>query len=237
VWWPKQRGRRSASVTGRWGKGALLPSPGPSAARRHAALRLRAAGVKGRHHRRARVSPCRRRLVPRELDRHRPHRLGQPWQNGFGESPNGRLLDECLNEQGFRSLTHARALLERSRTEHNTEYLRSSLSWMTPKEHAAVHPAGVACGGTAKMSDKRRHLPLCCYRRWGIPLLRRSRDSPCPPIVKSCAPLLASSIPAMSGLQMCTWCGKWPLWRDAEAPARSHSASTFRTASVRVAGR
>ena len=29
---------------------------------------------------------------------------GKPWQNGFGESFNGRLRDECLNEHEFWSL-------------------------------------------------------------------------------------------------------------------------------------
>ncbi len=32
---------------------------------------------------------------------------GKPWQNGFGESFNGRLRDECLNEHEFWSLKHA----------------------------------------------------------------------------------------------------------------------------------
>jgi len=33
---------------------------------------------------------------------------GKPMQNGFVESFNGRLRDECLNETLFRSLAHAR---------------------------------------------------------------------------------------------------------------------------------
>ena len=37
---------------------------------------------------------------------------GKPQQNGFNESFNGRLRDELLNETLFRSLPHARAVLE-----------------------------------------------------------------------------------------------------------------------------
>jgi len=69
---------------------------------------------------------------------------GKPWQNGFGESFNGRLRDECLNEEDFWSIAHARVLLERFRVEYNTEHLHSSLGYATPAEFAAAHPAGAA---------------------------------------------------------------------------------------------
>ena len=69
---------------------------------------------------------------------------GKPWQNGFGESFNGRLRDECLNEHEFWSLKHARVLLERFRIEYNTEHLHSSLGYLTPEEYAAAHPVGAA---------------------------------------------------------------------------------------------
>jgi putative transposase len=67
---------------------------------------------------------------------------GKPWQNGFGESFNGRLRDECLNEHEFWSLRHARVLLERFRNEYNTEHLHSSLDYMTPEEFASAQPVG-----------------------------------------------------------------------------------------------
>jgi len=69
---------------------------------------------------------------------------GKPWQNGFGESFNSRLRDECLNEHEFWSLAHARVLLERFRTEYNTEHLHSSLGYLTPNEYAAAQPVGAA---------------------------------------------------------------------------------------------
>jgi transposase InsO family protein len=36
---------------------------------------------------------------------------GQPWRNGYIESFNGRLRDECLNINSFWSLAHARAVI------------------------------------------------------------------------------------------------------------------------------
>ena len=40
---------------------------------------------------------------------------GKPQQNGFVESFNGRLRDECLNEEVFASLAEAKAVIERWR--------------------------------------------------------------------------------------------------------------------------
>jgi putative transposase len=44
---------------------------------------------------------------------------GKPIQNAFVESFNGRLRDELLNETLFRSLPHARAVLESWRCDYN----------------------------------------------------------------------------------------------------------------------
>ena len=38
---------------------------------------------------------------------------GKPQQNDFVESFNGRLRDECLNEEVFTTLAEARAVIER----------------------------------------------------------------------------------------------------------------------------
>ena len=38
-----------------------------------------------------------------------------PWQNGTAESFNGRLRDECLNQEWFRSQQEARVLIENRR--------------------------------------------------------------------------------------------------------------------------
>jgi putative transposase len=44
---------------------------------------------------------------------------GKPMQNGFVESFNGRLRDECLNETLFTSLPHARFVLDAWRHDYN----------------------------------------------------------------------------------------------------------------------
>ncbi len=61
---------------------------------------------------------------------------GKPQQNGFIESFNGRLRDELLNETLFRSLPHARAVLEAWRRDYNEERPHSKLGWMTPRDFA-----------------------------------------------------------------------------------------------------
>jgi putative transposase len=63
---------------------------------------------------------------------------GKPQQNGFIESFNGRLRDELLNETLFRSLPHARAVLEAWRRDYNEARPHSKLGWMTPAAYAAA---------------------------------------------------------------------------------------------------
>jgi putative transposase len=46
---------------------------------------------------------------------------GKPQQNGFIESFNGRLRDELLNEMLFKSLSHARAVLQAWQRDYNEE--------------------------------------------------------------------------------------------------------------------
>jgi len=67
---------------------------------------------------------------------HRYIQPGKPSQNGFIESFNGKLRDECLNENLFLSVTHARGLLEDFIVDYNTERPHSSLGELTPSEYA-----------------------------------------------------------------------------------------------------
>jgi len=62
---------------------------------------------------------------------------GKPTQNGFIESFNGRLRDECLNEHLFTSLPEARRIIEAWRIDYNTTRPHSSLNGLTPTEFAA----------------------------------------------------------------------------------------------------
>ncbi len=61
---------------------------------------------------------------------------GKPMQNGFVESFNGRLRDECLNEHLFDTLRHARHLLAAWRRDYNERRPHSSLGDLTPMEFA-----------------------------------------------------------------------------------------------------
>lgn len=62
---------------------------------------------------------------------------GKPAQNGFIESFNGKLRDECLNENEFINLNHAREIIEAFREDYNQNRPHSSLGDLTPTEFAA----------------------------------------------------------------------------------------------------
>ena len=62
---------------------------------------------------------------------------GKPMQNGFVESFNGRLRDECLNEHLFANVKEAREIIEEWRADYNTNRPHSSLNGLTPAEFAA----------------------------------------------------------------------------------------------------
>jgi putative transposase len=55
---------------------------------------------------------------------------GKPQQNGFVESFNGKLRDECLNEEVFGSLAEARAVIERWR--HDLYVVFRVKRWIHP---------------------------------------------------------------------------------------------------------
>jgi putative transposase len=62
---------------------------------------------------------------------------GKPTQNAFVESFNGKLRDECLNENLFFNIHHAREVLETFRQDYNELRPHSSLGDLTPAEYAA----------------------------------------------------------------------------------------------------
>lgn len=66
---------------------------------------------------------------------------GKPQQNGYQESFQGKLRDECLNEHWFTTLTDAREKIEAWRVDYNTERPHSSLGYRTPMEFAAARLA------------------------------------------------------------------------------------------------
>lgn len=68
-------------------------------------------------------------------------RPGRPVENGFIESFNGRLRDECLNVEWFPSLADARQKLAEWRNHYNHHRPHSGLDDRTPAEFASLHGA------------------------------------------------------------------------------------------------
>ena len=67
---------------------------------------------------------------------------GSPWENGYCESFNGKLRDECLNGEIFYSLKEAQIVIEKWRVEYNTKRPHSALGYKPPAP-AACSPWGV----------------------------------------------------------------------------------------------
>ena len=57
---------------------------------------------------------------------------GSPWENGYCESFNGKLRDECLNGEIFYSLKEAQVVIEKWRMDYNTRRPHSSLGYRPP---------------------------------------------------------------------------------------------------------
>ena len=65
-------------------------------------------------------------------------RPGKPIENAYAESFIGRLRDECLNENWFMNLKHARDIIEDWRRDYNEVRPHSSLNGMAPMEYAVT---------------------------------------------------------------------------------------------------
>lgn len=57
---------------------------------------------------------------------------GSPWENGYCESFNGKLRDECLNGEIFYSLKEAQVVIEQWGVQYNTRRPHSSLGYRPP---------------------------------------------------------------------------------------------------------
>jgi putative transposase len=68
-------------------------------------------------------------------------RTGRPVENGFIESFNGWLRDECLNGEWFNSLRDARETLARWRDHYNCQRPHSALADGTPASLAGLYTA------------------------------------------------------------------------------------------------
>ncbi len=61
---------------------------------------------------------------------------GKPWRNGYVESFNSRIRDECLKLTSFYSLTHARVVIEDWKHDYNHGRRHSALGYRTPSDYA-----------------------------------------------------------------------------------------------------
>lgn len=81
---------------------------------------------------------------------------GSPWQNGYIESFNGRLREECLNREQFWSLSEARVVIDDWKWKYNHIRPHGSLGMLTPVEfaHKEIAPSeGGACFQAAPSSN------------------------------------------------------------------------------------
>jgi len=99
---------------------------------------------------------------------------GKPWQNGVGESFNGKFRDECLSLEWFRSRAEAKVVIESWRRHFNDVRPHSSLAYLTPAAFAAraAHPASPqATGRDAAVSRASAPRPVA-------PPPRRGQEQP-----------------------------------------------------------
>jgi transposase InsO family protein len=61
---------------------------------------------------------------------------GSPWENSYIESFNGKLRDECLNQEVFGNIEQAQEVLESWREEYNNYRPHSSLGGLSPRAYA-----------------------------------------------------------------------------------------------------
>lgn len=61
---------------------------------------------------------------------------GSPWENGYGESFNGKFRDELLDRELFANLREASVLIETWRIQYNTIRPHSALGYLPPAVYA-----------------------------------------------------------------------------------------------------
>ena len=79
---------------------------------------------------------------------------GQPWRNGYVESFNSRVRDECLNMNSFDHIYEARTIITDWKEDYN-QYHRSigvpivwwTVAWGNTRSLGATHPWGCGARG------------------------------------------------------------------------------------------
>jgi putative transposase len=77
---------------------------------------------------------------------------GKPWQNGVGESFNGKFRDECLSLEWFRTRAEAKPIIERWRRHYNEVRPHSSLGYLTPSEFASQQANAASRDATGRVA-------------------------------------------------------------------------------------
>lgn len=85
------------------------------------------------------------------------HPTGEPQQNGYVESFNDKMPDECLNVRWFENLWNARQKIAAWQKEYNEERPHSSLSYQTPARYAGNFSHRLA----SRFVRRRRSLTGC----------------------------------------------------------------------------
>jgi putative transposase len=81
---------------------------------------------------------------------------GSPWENGYCESFNGKLRDECLDGEIFYSLKEAQVVIEHWRVEYNTRRPHSALGYRPPAPAACEIGGEKGCGKDAPRKTESR---------------------------------------------------------------------------------
>jgi hypothetical protein len=81
---------------------------------------------------------------------------GKPSRNGYIESFNEKLRDECLNENWLMSLSEARRIIEVFRQDYSQNRPHSSLGNQTPEEFAREAPRGHPYGAAWRRAPSTR---------------------------------------------------------------------------------
>jgi len=84
---------------------------------------------------------------------------GSPWENGYNESFNGRLRDECLNAESFHTLKEAQIILEQWRHHYNHIRPHTSLGYKPPAPLARMKEGASAYAPAPSFMPI--HTPLC----------------------------------------------------------------------------
>jgi putative transposase len=81
---------------------------------------------------------------------------GSPWQNGFAESFNARVMDELIGVEIFTSLLEAQVIGGDWKENYNTRRPHSSLGYLTPQRFAESykHPKEVGREGHPNKSQR-----------------------------------------------------------------------------------